>query len=146
MEDTFKHPKLGLMFAEDTDWLAMKARVPFAKHPIEVCLGGEDGASGPSGEALAAYDWLSSHWPEVFRLIEAQAFEFYEPYRDAVSSVPHFASARQLFGTEELCGVRVRSGTDFEVSTRFVWQEADDSHTVTFYVEDGQCLTHSVDG
>jgi hypothetical protein len=146
MEDTFKHPKLGLMFAEDIDWIAMKARVPFSKTPVDVCLGGEEGADGPSQEALAGYDWLSSHWPEVFRLIEAQAFDFYEPYRDAVPSVPRFGAARLLFGTEEVCGIRVHSKTDFEISTRFAWQEAEDPHVVTFYVEGGKCITHSVDG
>ena len=146
MEDTFTHPKLGVMFPEDTDWIASEAKVPFAASPIEVCLCGEEGAAGPSQEALVAYDWLSSHWADVFRLIEGQAFAFYEPYRDAVSSVPEFASPHLLLGTEEVCGVRVRSKDDFEISLRIAWQEAEDPHVITFYVEDGQCLTHSVDG
>jgi hypothetical protein len=42
--------------------------------------------------------------------------------------------------------VRVRSRTDFTVTLRFAWQEAEDLHLITFYIEDGQCLTHSVDG
>lgn len=146
MEDTFVHPQLGRMLPEDTDWIAPKAKVPFAASSIEVCLGGEEGANGPSDEALAAYDWLSSHWPDVFRLIEGQAFGFYEPYRAAFTRVPHFASSHLLLGTEEVCSVRVHTKSDFEVSLRFTWQEADDPHIVTFYVEDGQCLTHSVDG
>lgn len=146
MEDTFKHPDLGLMFPEDTDWIATKARVPFSRTPVEVCLAGEEEATGPSDDALAAYDWLSSHWPDVFRVIEGQAFEFYEPYRDAVSSVPHFASPRHLFGTEEVCGVRVWSKSDFTITLRFVWQEAEDPHIITFYVEASECRSHSVDG
>jgi hypothetical protein len=146
MEDTFTHPKLGAMLPEDTDWIASEAEVPFARFPIEVCLAGEEGAASPSDETLAAYDWLSSHWPEVFQLIEAQAFEFYEAYRDAVASVPRFASPRALLGTEKVCGVRVWSKSNFTITLRFAWQEAEDRHIITFYVECGQCSTHSVDG
>jgi len=50
------------------------------------------------------------------------------------------------WGTEEVMSVRVRSKADFEISLRFAWQEAEDPHVVTFYIEDGECLTHSVDG
>ena len=146
MEDSFTHPTLGVMLPEDTDWIATEATVPFCDSRIGVCLAGEDAADGPSDEALAAYDWLSVHWPDVFRLIEEQAFQFYQPYRDAVASVPRFASPRHLFGTENASFVRVRSKTDFQISLRFAWQEADDPHVVTFYVEGGQCCTHSVDG
>ena len=134
------------MLPEDTDWVASSVRVPFASQPMEVCLSGEEGADGPSEDALAGYDWLASHWADVFRLIEGQAFQFYEPYRDAVAGVPQFASPRALLGTEELCSVTVYSTTDFEVALRFAWQDAEDPHVITFYIEAGECLTHSVDG
>jgi hypothetical protein len=146
MEDTYIHPAMGEMLADDTDWIASSVRVPFAPHPIEVCLSGEEGADGPSADALAGYAWVASHWADVFRLIEDQAFQFYVPYRDAVAGIPQFASGRALVGTEELSSVRVHSKTDFEISLRFAWQEAEDPHLITFYIEEGECRTHSVDG
>lgn len=145
MDETYNHPKLGTMLPEDTDWI-VRASVPFASRPIEVCLAGEDEGIAPSSDSLAGYDWISAHWPRVLDLIADQAFDFYEPYRDAVASVPKFESPGAMWGTEVLSSVRVRSKDDFEVSLRFAWQEEDDPHVITFYVEDGRCRTHSVDG
>lgn len=146
MDDTYTHPQLGTLFPEDTDWIASSVTVPFSPEPIEICLASEEEGAEPPHEAIEGYDWVSSHWPEVFRIFEDQAFAFYEPYRDAVPSVPQFDTPGALLGTEQLSSVRVFSKMLFEVSLRFQWQEAEDPHTITFYIEDGVCRTHSVDG
>lgn len=145
MTDDFVHPKLGQLYAEDVDWQTDEVSVPFSKSPIEVCLA--DGSDdGPSQAALSGYEWLESHWQEVLGLIQEQAFAFYEPYVDAVPSAPKIDTPKQLWGTEVLLSVRVFSKDDFTVTMRFAWQDDDDPHAITFYVEDGKCETHSVDG
>ena len=73
MDDTFTHPELGTMLPEDTDWIASTVTVPFASHPIEVCLASREMASAPPHEALEGYDWIASHWPEVFQIFQKQA-------------------------------------------------------------------------
>ena len=145
MEGTFVHPRLGELYPEDVDWQTDEVSVAFSKTPIAVCLA--DGPDdGPSQAALSGYDWLESNWPEVLRLIQDQAFEFYESYADAVAGVPPFNTPEQLWGSESLLSVRVFSKDDFTVTMRFIWQEDQDPHEITFYVEDGGCETHSVDG
>ncbi|MEM8960798.1 MAG: hypothetical protein AAGD38_04905 [Acidobacteriota bacterium] len=145
MEDTFDHPKLGELYPEDVDWQTDEVLVPFYKTAISVCLaGGSD--SGPSIAALSGYDWIESHWAEVLKLIQNQAFEFYRPYADAVAGVPVFDSPERLWGTETLLDIRVFAQDDFTVTMRFAWQERGDPHQVAFYVEEGRCDTHSVDG
>ncbi len=145
MEDTFVHSRLGELYPEDVDWQADEVSVPFYKTPIAVCLaaGSDD---GPSEAALSGYDWIESHWQEVLGLIQNQAFDFYEPYADAVAGVPAFDSPEQLWGTETLLSVRVFTKDDFTVTMRFTWQKDQDLHEITFHVEDGRCETHSVDG
>ncbi|GMV79989.1 MAG: hypothetical protein AMXMBFR7_11730 [Planctomycetota bacterium] len=145
MDSTYIHPKLGELYPEDVDWQTDKATVPFSNTPIEVCFanGSKD---GPWPAALTGYDWIESHWSEVLGLIQDQAFDFYSPYADAVAGVPVFASPEKLWGTEELLCVRVSTKDDFEVTLRFKWQEKEDPHVITFYVEKGRCETHSVDG
>ena len=145
MVDAYIHPRLGELYAEDVDWQTDEVSVPFCDTPIEVCLA--DGSDdGPSQAALAGYDWIESNWQQVRDLIQEQAFRFYEPYADAVDGVPAFDAPEQLWGTEVVLSVRVFSKDDFTVTLRFRWQEEEDPHVVTFYVEDGQCETHSVDG
>lgn len=145
VEDTFVHPRLGELYPEDVDWQTDQVSVPFCKAPIAVCLA--DGSDDrPSKEALSGYDWIESHWREVLVLIQDQAFEFYKPYADAVAAVPEFESPEQLWGTEVLLNVRVFSKDEYTVTFRFRWQQEQDPHEITFYVEDGRCKTHSVDG
>jgi hypothetical protein len=145
VEDTIVHPRLGELYPEDVDWQTDEALVPFCNTPIAVCLA--DGSDdGPSEAALSGYEWIESHWREVLGLIQDQAFDFYEPYADAVAGVPAFDAPEQLWGTETLLSVRVFSKDDFTITMRFTWQEDADPHEITFYVEDGQCETHSVDG
>lgn len=145
MADEYKHPRLGILYPEDDDWQADEVTVPFAGDPIDVCLaGGTD--DGPSAEALLAYEWCEQNWGGVLTLIQDQAFEFYLPYADAVSSVPKFETADALWGTEEVISLRVFSKNDFTVTLCFSWQEEADPHLVTFYVEEGACKSHSVDG
>jgi hypothetical protein len=145
LEDAFVHPRLGDLYPEDVDWQTDEVFVPFCKTPIAVCLA--DGSDdGPSAAALSGYDWIESHWPEVLELIQDQAFDFYRPYAVAIAGVPAFDSAGQLWGSEVLLGVRVFSNDDFTVTLRFTWQEDQDPHEITFFVEEGRCETHSVDG
>lgn len=145
MAETYIHPTLGELYPEDVDWQTDEVAVPFCDTPIEVCLA--DGSDeGPSESALSGYDWVESHWQEVLTLIQDQAFAFYTPYAEAVEGIPSFDKPEQLWGTEMLLCVRVFSKDYFSVSLRFSWQENEDPHDITFYVEGGACLTHSVDG
>ena len=95
---------------------------------------------------MQGYEWVEANWPEVLNIISDQAFEFYQPYADAVATVPTFDSPKAIWGTEQLINLRIFAKDDFTVSMRFSWQEDQDPHEITFYVEEGQCLTHSVDG
>ena len=143
--DTYMHPKLGELYHEDVDWQSDQAAVSFCHSPIEVCLA--DGSDdGPSEAAMSGYEWVESHWEQVRELIQDQAFEFYEPYADAVDGVPKFESPSQLWKTEIVLGLRMFSRDEFSVTLRFEWQQNDDPHEVTFYVEGGKCESHSVDG
>ena len=145
MTDTYDHQKLGELYPEDVDWQTDAVSVPFSDTAIEVCLA--DGSDeGPSQDALAGYEWLESHWQQVRGLIQEQAFDYYEPYAETVDGVPSFETPEELWGTEVVLSVRVSSKADFTVTLRFTWQEDDDPHDVTFYVENGGCTTHSVDG
>lgn len=145
MMDTYTHPKIGELYPEDVDWQTDEVSVQYSPSPIEVCLaGGTD--DGPSQAALSGYEWVESNWQEVCSLIQDQAFEFYEPYAAAVDGVPSFDTPSQLWGTEVLLSIRVFAEDDFTVTLRFNWQEDDDPHEITFYVEDGRCETHSADG
>lgn len=145
MTMTFDHPRLGVLLQDDVDWLAEDVHVPFCAGRVEVCLGaGTD--DGPSQAALAGYDWIEAEWPSVLALIQEQAFEFYSPYSDAVDGLPVFAAPADLWGSEQPVSIRVFAKDEFDVTLRFVWQEAADPHVVTFYVENGRCRTHSVDG
>lgn len=145
MEDTFIHPRLGELYPEDVDWHTDEVSVPYCKTSIAVCFaGGTD--DGPSEAAISGYDWIESHWSEVLGLVQDQAFDFYGPYADAVTGVPVFDAPEQLWGTETVLSVRVFAKDDFTVTMRFSWQEEQDPHEVTFYVEDSRCDTHSVDG
>lgn len=145
MQNEFIHHKLGKLYLEDVDWQTDEASVPFCKTPVEVCLAGGS-ETGPSQAALSGYDWIESHWQKVLVLMQDQAFDFYEPYADAVASVPVIDTSTQLWGTESILNVRVFAKDDFSVTMRFTWQEDEDPHEVTFYVEDGKCEVHSVDG
>lgn len=145
VEDSYLHPKLGELYPEDVDWQTDEVSVPFCDNPIAVCLA-EGTDDGPSQAALSGYGWIESHWQEVHRLIQEQAFRFYKPYAAAVEGVPTIDGPEQLWGTEVLLSVRVFSKDDFTVTLRFTWQEHEDPHEITFYVEEGRCKTHSVDG
>ena len=102
--------------------------------------------SGPTEHALKGFVWLQNEWSEVLELFEEQACQFYAPYADAVPSVPKFETSEQFWETSILLSVRVFSTKTYSVTMRFTWQEDDDPHEITFYVEDGVCLTHTVDG
>ena len=142
---TFTHSPLGELYPEDVDWCADDASVSFHSSRVHVCLA-EGTENGPSDSALAGYEWIAANWEQVKAMIESQPFEFYQPYADAVAEVPRFESPSELWGTEELTGLRVFARDDFSVTMRFRWQEESDPHEVTFYVEGGLCVTHSVDG
>ena len=145
MEEKYIHPKLGGLYQEDVDWQTDEVTVSFCKAPIGVCLanGSDD---GPSAMALDGFEWVETHWDEVLAIIQDQAFEFYDPYFDAFEDIPKFDSANDLWGTGILLYLRLFSKTDFTVSMRFAWQKEEDSHQVTFEVEEGECFTHTVDG
>jgi len=145
MAYTYLHSKLGELYPEDLDWQTEEIVVPFSGTPIGVCLA-NGSVEGPSEAALSGYDWVESHWHEVRGLIQGQAFDFYRPYADAVAGVPTFDAPEKLWGTEILLWVRVFSKDRFSVTLRFAWQEDEDPHEITFYVEGGSCSTHSVDG
>ena len=141
----FNHPVLGELYPEDVDWCTDKVEVTFHEAPIQVCLAnGTD--DGPSGRANAGYGWIAANWGEVLQTVEDQAFEFYRPYADAVASVPSFRQPSDLWGTERLLSLRIFAADDFTVTLRFDWQEPDDPHEITFYVEDGICNTYTADG
>lgn len=145
MNSTYTHPELGELYPDDVDWQSDSATVRFSDAPVEVCLANGT-ETGPSAVALAGYEWVAANWPQVLRSIENQAFDFYEPYAAGVPGTPGFDSPSELWGTEELLSILVFSKDDFSVSMRFAWQQASDPHIVTFYVENGVCETHSVDG
>jgi hypothetical protein len=145
LSESFHHPTLGELYPEDVDWQTDAVTVPFCQFPIAVCLA-EGNGDGPSDDAIAGYEWVAAHWKDVLRIIEGQAFRFYEPYAAAITGVPKFDLPTQLWGTEVVQSIRLFSKDDFEVSIRFTWQLPDDPHVVTFYVEGERCLTHSVDG
>ena len=145
MTNTFNHPSLGELYPEDVDWCTDAVAAPFSTTPIQVCLA-EGSETGPSDIALAGYGWLETHWMDVQKLMESQAYSFYEPYAESVSSIPRFGSADELWGTETVLNVSVFAADNFTVTLRFEWQEEDDPHEITFYIEGGKCETHSVDG
>jgi hypothetical protein len=133
------------LYAENFAWQTDEVSVPFAEAAIAVSFT-NCSAEGPLEEALSGYDWIEFHWPQVRSLIQEQAFAFYEPYADAVPGVPRFDAADQLWGTEVLLSIELSSKHQFSITMRFEWQEEDDPHQITFYVVDGRCQTHSVDG
>ena len=145
MRSGFVHPILGELYPEDVDWQTDETIVPFSGEPIAVCLA-EGSSAGPSAEASAGFDWIAANWSSVLTLIQSQAFQFYEPYLEAVPGTPDFQEPEQIWGTEILSSVRVTAEDEFEVTMRFVWQADADPHEVTFYVENGQCESHTVDG
>jgi len=146
VEDIYIHPTLGELYPEDVDWMTDEVSLPFCNHPISVILiNGDD--SGPSAESLEGYDWRSTHWPETLALIELIAFEqFYLPYADANDAVPRFDTPAAIWGTEQLICLCVSSKDLFQVSMRLDWQAPSDHHEITFYIEQGKCITLSVDG
>lgn len=145
LELRYNHPKLGELYWEEGTWCNEQATVSMSSVPICVFLDG-GGSEAPSDTALAGYDWIQSHWSEVLQLIQEQASDFYEPYADAMTGVPRFEDPTQIWGTEVLLTLRVKSKETFTVSMRFTWQETSDPHDVTFYVSDSRCVSHSVDG
>lgn len=144
MTDSYNHPTLGQMEPEGTDWLATSVTVPFLGYEIDLIMEGD--GEKPTKEALEGFETISSSWTETLEKIKDQAYDFYEPYTDAVASVPKFDSPEQLWGTEKILFINIRSVDDYEVTMRFDWQEEEDDHQITFYVEEGVCETYSVDG
>lgn len=149
----FNHPTLGKLFPDyngwssiylgSVDWLSDRISVPFCEPPIQVSL--DDGTvNGPSEKALAGYDWIESNWPEVLRIIEDQAFSFWDTY--SIEGAPEFDSPEQIWGTEVVLAVSVSSKDNFHIVMRFTWQTDSDPHEITFYVDDSECETYSVDG
>lgn len=141
----YSHNDLGALYLEDTDWNSDDVSVPFAENLIDVSLA-NGSRNEPSVAALSGYQWIQNNWQAVLSLIQEQAFEFYSPYADAFEGVPRFDTPTDLLGSEILRYLRVFNKDDFEITLRFKWQEPDDSHEITFYVEDGKCKSHSVDG
>lgn len=145
-DSIYQHPVIGEMFDEDNDWIAENVSLAISGRSVQVVLA-QGESTGPSQDALYGFDWIVSNWEEVLNIIENQAFErFYRPYTDAVSGVPQFDSPDQLWGSEILLGIQVSTENHFAITLRFNWQQLDDKHEITFYVEDGKCQTHSVDG
>ncbi|MCH9694167.1 MAG: hypothetical protein K0U72_06630 [Gammaproteobacteria bacterium] len=141
----YTHDELGALYLEDTDWNADDVRVPFAEDLIGVSLA-NGSETEPALAALYGYQWIQSNWRAVLSLIQEQAFEFYSPYVDAFNGVPIFATPADLLGSETLRYLRVFDKDNFEITFRFAWQERGDSHEITFYVENGKCEAHTVDG
>jgi len=144
MTEFYNHPTLGKMEPGDTDWLASDTIVSFLGYDISVTLEGTK--EQPTEEALSAYETISSNWNETLEKINEQAFQFYEPYADAFPSVPKFDSAGKIWGTEKVWFMTIRSIDEYELTMTFDWQEEEDDHMITFYIEGGACETHSVDG
>ena len=141
----YAHNEIGQLYLDDTDWNADEVSVPFAENEIGVSLA--DGSKdGPSPAALSGYQWIKSNWQSALALIQDQCFEFYSPYAEAFEAVPGFATPADLLGSEILQYLRIFDKDDFEITLRFTWQEPDDNHEITFYVESGHCESHSVDG
>jgi len=141
----YSHSDLGLLYLEDTDWNVDDVSVPFVENLIGVSLA-NGSENEPSLTALSGYQRIQNNWPAVLSLLQEQAFEFYLPYAHAFEGVPRFDTPIDLLGSEMLQYLRVFNKDDFEITLRFKWQEPDDSHEITFYVEDGKCKSHSVDG
>lgn len=141
----YSHDDLGLLYRDDVDWNADDVSVPFVENLIGVSLA-EGTEDGPSPAALSGYEWIQDNWSAVLSIIREQAFDFYSPYADAFDEVPNIGTPEDLSGTEKLEHLRIFSKDDFEVSLRFDWQVLGDGHEITFYIEDGRCHSHSVDG
>lgn len=143
---TVSHPTLGPLSQEAEDWwLAENVAVPFASESVSVLFTDGD-ENGPSAGALAGYEWIASHWNDVLATVEEQAFEFYEPYADAIKNIPVFDKPHDIWGTQVVLHLSIFSKDDYSVTMRFQWQHKNDGHEITFEVEDGRCETHSVDG
>ncbi len=141
----FSHDDLGSLLFEDGDWNTEAVSVPFVESLIGVSLA--DGSeNGPSSAALSGYQWVQGNWQTVLSLIQEQMSDFYSPYADAYGEVPDFETPEDLSASGRLQYLRIFNKDDFEITLRFDWQVPGDSHEITFYIEDGRCNSHSVDG
>lgn len=144
------HPKFGSIFLEDeygdySMWLASECRFQHYTGPIDISFAGD--LIRPRAEAIQACDWADENWNDVLKLIESEAYtRFYKPYADHFKGVPKYASPDQLWGTETLLGMGFKDRNDFSITLQFQWQQPGDDHQITFYVEEGKCVSHSVDG
>ncbi|GAA4439765.1 DUF6985 domain-containing protein [Bremerella cremea] len=143
--DKYQHPSLGTLFLEDDQWLTEEGEVTFVDEVIRIVFarGTEE---GPSDASLEGFEWIDANWSKVLTLIEDQAFEFYQSYDNSVEEFPEFAKPADIWGSEYLLGLRIFSPEEFEVTLQFDWQEEDDEHEITFYIEEGECNSYSRDG
>jgi hypothetical protein len=123
------------------DWLWWRAAAPA---PAEVALELMDGliATRLQGVEEGAARVL---WDHVKADLSLQLFELCENYHDDAGEMP-VKDPYQIWDTMVDARVLVRSSGTLELCTRFSWQDPEDGHWTTFYVEDGQVRGHSVDG
>ncbi|XAM00386.1 hypothetical protein OT109_03155 [Phycisphaeraceae bacterium D3-23] len=146
----FHHPSIGHIYLEDEDgdhsmWLASEFRFQRYHEPIDANFDGD--LAKPSSKSIKAYDWINANWPVSLQTIQDQAFnDFYKPYAANFKGVPEFESPDQLWGTETVLCLGITDRDNYEITLRFTWQKPKDDHAITFYIEDGRCVTHSVDG
>ena len=141
---SISHPELGEIYYSHTLWHTDHCQIGRFNH-IECTLDGN--THSPDQDAIEACLWARDNWEHIFGLIAKTAYnDVYEPYTDAPFDVPQIDSAEALEPTIELLGLSFTSKNTFEVSMRFTWQDANDDHLITFYVEHDTCTGVSIDG
>ena len=88
--------------------------------------------------------FLVRDWSTLQPLLEEDAFELQRNYLE--SALPPSATQQQVWATMVNPIVTCLDDGNYELSCRFTWQKPSDSHSVTFYIEDGEPRGHSIDG
>jgi hypothetical protein len=139
-----EHPQLGEMRSRDgKSWRTVR-ETPFADQPCIVTVSG--GEEGPSQEGLGWLRELSERYGEIQRLVEPHLFELYENYRSEEDEAS-LDTSEQLWATATLEGMSAETPSRSASFTyRFSWQDPEDGHLLTVYLDEWEVVGTSVDG